>query len=217
MLIPCTSKVVSFGDLYGRYTILGVFKEEGSYQKLARVQCSCGSPPRYIQVGILRNGSSMSCGCLHKERVSKHGLWKDPIFTVWRSMINRCTNDKNKSYKRYGGRGIAVCDRWANPAAFVEDMSNGYEPGLQLDRIDNDKNYSPDNCRWATTKIQTRNYSKNVVIEYEGKKLCLADWSISTGINYMTLWSRVKQGWSIKRTFTTPPKSKKKVLQIANS
>lgn len=124
-------------------------------------------------------------------------------------MIERCTNSKTKSYARYGARGIVVCDRWIDPIAFVEDMSEGYERGLQLDRIDNDGNYSPDNCRWATTKTQTRNYSRNVVLEYDGKKLCLADWSAETGINYMTLWSRLQTGWSASKALTTPAKTKK--------
>ena len=204
MLSECTSKVMAAGDIYGRYTVLGIFKEENSYQKLAHVQCSCGSPPRYVQVGVLRNNGSQSCGCLHKERVSTHGQWGNPLLKVWRSMIDRCTNSKNKSYARYGARGIAFCDRWIDPLAFIEDMSKGYVPGLQLDRINNDGNYSPENCRWATTKTQTRNYSRNVILEYDGKKLCLADWSAKTGINYMTIWSRLKAGWSVKKTLSTP-------------
>ena len=205
-MIETTSSVMKTGDISGRYTVLGIFKEEGKYPKYARCQCSCGSQIRFVPVSALRTGDAKSCGCLHKERVTKHGAWGKPLFGVWRAMISRCTNPKDKRYNRYGGRGIRVCDQWLDVNKFITDMTKGYEKGLQIDRKNNDGNYCPENCQWTTTKQQTRNYSRNVILEHDGKSLCLADWSIDTGINYGTLWTRIQSGWSPKRALTTPVK-----------
>lgn len=192
-LVPCESSVLSAGDRYGRYTVLGVFKKPVGYQKYALVQCDCGSPPRHIQVGVLRNGTSQSCGCLHKERVTKHGLWSHPLFNVWRCMISRCTDPSDKAYKRYGARGITVCPEWLESVrAFVADMGPTYQPGLTLDRRDNNGPYSPENCRWATHAEQNRNYSRNVRLTHNGETRCLKEWAEITGINYGTLADRVR-------------------------
>lgn len=190
-LVPAESSVIKAGDKYGRYTVLGVFKKRHGYQKYGKVQCACGSAARFVQVGTLRNGTAKSCGCLHKELVSKHGLWGTPLFKVWSSMLRRCTNPKDTKYTRYGGRGIFVCEAWKDPNQFVADMGQEYKPGLTLDRIDNDGPYSPENCRWATRKTQTRNYSRNVLVTYRGETMCLRDWADAMNINYGTLWDRL--------------------------
>jgi len=190
-MIPVTSSVMKTGDTYGRYEVLGIFKKDGKYQKYAFVQCNCGSEPRYVQVGVLRNGSSVSCGCFHKEQVTKHGMWKSPIYAVWKNMHKRCYNPKDKRFNRYGGRGISVCDKWHDLKAFVDDMFPTYKHGLTLDRMDNDANYTPDNCRWATRAEQNRNYSRNLVITHDNQTMCLKDWSIHLKINYGTLWDRL--------------------------
>lgn len=191
-LIDSESSVMQPGDKYGRYTVLGIFKKADGYQKYARVQCQCGSDPRYVQIGTLRNGESQSCGCLHKERTSTHGLWGTPLFKVWAAMVDRCNNPKNKRYARYGGRGIKVCEAWSDPQRFVADMGPTYRKGLTLDRKDNDGPYSPDNCRWASRTVQNRNYSRNVLVTYRGETKCLKLWAEVLGINYGTLWDRIK-------------------------
>lgn len=191
-LIPSESSVLKPGDTCGRYTVLGIFKQREGYQKYAKVQCQCGSEPRLVQVGTLRNGESQSCGCHHKERVSTHGLSGTPLFKVWRTMVSRCTNPKDAKYARYGARGIAVCKAWHDVHQFVADMGPTYRRGLTIDRIDNDGPYSPENCRWATSKQQTRNYSRNVLVTYNGETKCLREWAEVLGINYGTLWDRIK-------------------------
>jgi len=207
-MIQTTSKVISTGDVYGRFSVLGIYREADPLVKqlFARVQCSCGSPPRYVRSDDLRNGKSQSCGCLHKERVTKHGAWGNPLYTVWKSMVDRCTNPANKKYPRYGGRGIAVCNRWHDIGNFIADMSQGYKKGLTIDRRDNDGNYEPDNCRWATAKQQTRNYSRNVVLEHDGRSLCAVDWAIEAGLPAKVLYDRISAGWTASRALTTPVK-----------
>jgi len=202
-LIESVSSVLKAGDVYGRYTVLGVFKKADGYQKYAFVQCSCGSDPRHVQIGTLRNGESQSCGCHHKERVSKHGMWSHPLFNKWRGMVGRCTNPQDKRYARYGGRGIAVCERWLDVRHFIADMEPTFQPGLTLDRRNNDGPYSPENCRWATQKEQNRNYSRNHNITYNGETKCLKDWAEALGINHATLGDRINvQGLSPHAAFT---------------
>ena len=192
ILIPSQSSVISAGDRCGRYTVLGIHKLRDGYQKYAQVRCDCGSAPRYVQIGTLRNGEAQSCGCLHKERVTKHGMWDAPLFKVWKGMIDRCTNPKNKRFPNYGARGINVCQSWLNHNNFISDMGKSYKPGLTLDRTDNNGPYSPENCRWATRSQQNRNYSRNITITHEGITMCLMDWSKALGINYGTLIDRIK-------------------------
>jgi len=190
-LVPCSSSVVDNGDRYGRYTVLGIFKASRGYQKYALVQCDCGSQPRHVQIGVLRNGTSASCGCYHKDRVTTHGLWNSPIFGIWRNMVKRCSDPTDSRYSRYGGRGIYVAKEWLVVQTFHADMIDGFKPGLTLDRIDNDGPYCKSNCRWATRAQQNRNYSRNVVFTKDGETRCLKDWSEVSGINYGTLWDRV--------------------------
>lgn len=129
-MIAAESKLMKTGDVFARYTILGIFKEEGVKSLFAKVQCSCGSPPRYVRGDTLRDGTSQSCGCLRKEAVTKHGAWNHPLFGVWSAMVRRCTNPKDKRYHRYGGRGIQVCDRWLDVNNFIADMTEGYKKRL---------------------------------------------------------------------------------------
>lgn len=189
--IETLSSVMKAGDKVGRYTVHGIYKKPNAYPKYAKVSCECGSDTRFVLVAVLRRGEAQSCGCLHKERVTKHGMWNQPLFNVWRAMHDRCYNQKNKRYQRYGARGITVCDRWHSLENFVADMSHSYKAGLTLDRIDNNRPYSPDNCRWATRSEQNRNYSRNVVFTWNGETLCLMEWAEKLGLNYGTLWDRI--------------------------
>jgi hypothetical protein len=203
-MIVATSKVISAGDTYGRYVVDSVWKEDG--RLFARVNCNCGSPTRYVRADNLRDGRSQSCGCLQREAVTTHGAWSHPLFPVWSRMLSRCENTKDKRYPRYGGRGITVCDRWHDVRKFIEDMQDGYQHRLTIDRIDNDGNYEPANCKWSTRKQQNRNYSRNVILEHDGKRLCVADWAIETGINPKVLYDRVARGWTAARALTAPIK-----------
>ena len=134
----------------------------------------------------------------------KHGLRHKRIYTVWRSMRQRCNNPNCKSYKYYGGRGISVCREWDDPKVFAEwAFANGYSDSLTLDRIDVNKGYAPDNCRWVSQKAQQNNKTTNIRYEYLGEAHTLGEWADITGIRVTTLWARIKvRGWSVKDALT---------------
>lgn len=126
-------------------------------------KCYCGNEFK-TRIQSVKQNKTKSCGCLHKEKAlifnTKHGLSSHVLFGTWSGMIQRCTNKIHMYYNDYGGRGITVCDRWLNVANFIEDMLPTFQKGLTLDRKDNDRGYSKDNCRWVENKIQHRNTRK---------------------------------------------------------
>ena len=132
----------------------------------------------------------------------KHGMTGTRPYRVWQNMHRRCREKNNKEYKRYGGRGISVCEEWKSFEVFWEDMKEGYEEHLTLDRIDNNKNYTKDNCRWATLEEQGNNKRNNVLLSYKGETKTAAQWSRDLGINANIIYRRVKRGWSDERTLT---------------
>lgn len=142
----------------------------------------------------------------HRIAALTHGCSKEPWYQAWKTMKRRCENPNDPNYRNYGGKGIAVCEEWKDPLVFGKWASeSGYEVGLTIDRIDNDGNYCPENCRWATHKEQANNRSTCVYYEFDGESHTLAEWAEIAGINRFTLWSRVnKQGWSIERALTEP-------------
>lgn len=132
-----------------------------------------------------------------------HGLHNTRAYVIWQQMIQRCYNPKQRSYKRYGGAGITVCDRWRYSFPnFFSDM--GHPPdGMTLDRIDNSKGYEPSNCRWATPEEQANNRKTNVFIEYENKTMTIAGWARHYGIPYHWVKARYKSGVRPPELFST--------------
>ena len=125
-----------------------------------------------------------------------HGMSHTPEWNTWKTMKARCHNPDNTDYPEYGGRGIFVCEEWRDSfITFYRDMGDRPSPKHSLDRIDNSKGYSPDNCRWTTWNIQNRNRKSNVMITCNGKTQCLKDWAIETNQNYDKLRSRKNRGW----------------------
>jgi hypothetical protein len=125
--------------------------------------------------------------------VKTHGMFGTPIYGVWNAMLQRCNNPNMENYERYGGRGISVCKEWLRFEGFYKDMGDS-PPGMSIDRIDNNGNYSASNCRWVTRTAQQRNKRSNVMVEYKGLNLCLAEWSERIGVKAVTLRSRYKKG-----------------------
>jgi hypothetical protein len=125
-----------------------------------------------------------------------HGLFRgnEHLFNLWQTMKQRCYNPKRKNYERYGGRGITVCDDWLVAENFIRwALSNGYKEGLQLDRIDNSKGYSPDNCRWVTAKQNSQNTRKNITLTIKGITNCVSEWARIYNISPYTIYWWVKE------------------------
>lgn len=131
--------------------------------------------------------------------------YEHPLYSRWCTMKTRCYNEKHPSYRYHGARGIKVCEKWHKFYGFLEDMGEGYKEGLTIERIDNDGDYTPENCRWATMKEQTDNRRNSKLIPFNGKKKTLSDWSKECGIKLSTLNSRyLDQGWSIEDSLSIP-------------
>lgn len=122
---------------------------------------------------------------------------------TWGDMKGRCLNPAHRNYADYGGRGISICERWLTYENFLADMGER-PPGRSLDRLNNDGNYEPSNCRWATPKEQARNTRSNRLITYKGETKCMAQWADDLGLPKHTLEQRVAKGWDIEKALTTP-------------
>lgn len=171
--------------------------------------CDCGQE-KIIRGSHLKSGATKSCGCLHEEKITKHGHNKTKTYCSWAHVIQRCTNPKTENYDDYGGRGITVCRRWLKFNNFLKDMGESPE-GYSIDRIDNNKGYKKSNCRWATRKQQTRNMRNNLYFTYKNKTQLLIELAEEYNINYRTLHNRIfRLGWSIEKALTTPVKKRKK-------
>lgn len=136
----------------------------------------------------------------------KHGLTGSPLHMVWAAMNQRCSNPNHKNYASYGGRGVSVCDRWRKSfESFLADM--GPRPdGMTLERIDNNGNYDPDNCRWATRKEQTANRRPGRVLVASGRSMPIAEWALIEGIPETVIRNRLALGWSHSRAVLTKPR-----------
>ncbi len=142
---------------------------------------------------------------IRRINATKHGGYGTPLYGVWNTMRQRCSNPSVKEYKYYGAKNISVCDEWNDFSNFQKwAIANGYCNGLTLDRIDCLKGYSPCNCRWVTNSEQQRNKTTNVILPYRGEKRCAKEWSEVLGINYKTLMNRLYRGWSVERASLTP-------------
>lgn len=189
------------GQKFGRLTALYRLHNNHTVRTYWLCICECGNL-KESEISNLLKCNITSCGCLRKELNTKHGKSNSRLFTIWNSMKERCYNVNQKSYKHYGQRGIKVCDEWLNDFQAFYDwaMSHGYNRGLTIDRIDVNKNYSPDNCRWATTKQQNRNTTRNRLITINGDTRCLSDWCELLGLKYKRVHNRLnKHHWSIER------------------
>ena len=160
-------------------------------------KCDCGNE-KIVTADYLKRFHYPNCGCETHDQISEartlHGLDSHPLTPIWRAMISRCENENNKDFKHYGGRGIKVCDRWHKIENFIADMEEGYRPGLQIDRIDNDGPYSPDNCRWVTRTENARNKRNNRKIATLVGNKTIAEQSEITGVPSYVISRRLKQG-----------------------
>ncbi len=170
------------------------------------VRCDCGKEIVAELPGLIA-GSPKSCGCARyrsvSEKLTRHGMTNTRTYHIWNSMVSRCTNPNSKSWARYGGRGIRVCDRWRTFDHFHEDMGTAPE-GLSIDRIDNAKGYEPGNCRWANAFEQAVNKRSTRLITALGKTLALSQWGRETGLGSSVIRDRLSCGWAPDDAMSIP-------------
>lgn len=185
-------------------------------KRSALYKCSCGNTTE-ADIHNVKSGNTRSCGCLQKQVVKElfttHGQTvgkKTKAYLTWLGLKSRCDNPKEENYPYYGGRGITYCERWKKFENFLEDMGNPSNENYSIDRIDNEKGYYKENCRWATKEEQANNRRNNVFYEFNGKRQTAGDWAKELGIKRATIVMRFRRGDSIEEILS--PKLKEYVL-----
>lgn len=204
-------KGVNINDLTGR--VFGKLKVREMQPKTTRktywiCECECGNE-KTIRSDRLLGGVTSSCGCVKKQQddinlIKNHRHQKSGtrLYNIWQNMKNRCYKETDKRYHRYGGRGIIVCEEWQGVDEFLKWASEtGYKDNLTIDRIDNDGNYEPSNCKWSTLKEQSNNRRTTHKITYQNKTQSLKEWTEELGLNYGTVHSRLVRGCPLEKVF----------------
>lgn len=199
------------GMRFGRLSVIQKDVRKGNNgQSYYICKCDCGKVVSVV-ANNPRSGHTKSCGCIVGQPFPSSLGEKDPLYKTWVNAKTRCYNPKSVKYARYGGRGISMCDEWKHnfPAFYQWANTHGYKPGLQIDRIDNDGNYSPDNCRFVTNKENTLNKSVNVRLTFRGVTKTQSEWgrelSKSIGVNAATICKRLTVlGWDVDRALSEP-------------
>ena len=206
------------GDRFGRLVVIerapDYVTESGKKYPRYLCKCDCGNM-KVIDKRNLYKGLTLSCGCLHKERTSAanstHRDTDSRLYNVWSAIKRRCYNPTVPEYSRYGARGIDMCQEWKNDyGSFMKwAIENGYDKDAPrgqctIDRIDNDKGYSPENCRWIPISVQMNNVSTNHNIEYDGETHSIADWARKLGMDYKELYKRLsKNDFNLEKILQT--------------
>lgn len=189
-------------------------------RRMVMVKCDCGKE-REIRLDNVKSGNNKTCGC-HIESQPQNHNYKDGrcgtrIYSIYRHMKNR-TSPRYHERKYYFDRGIHICDEWLGQDGFEKfkewSLANGYNDSLTIDRINNDKGYCPENCRWVSMAVQNRNKRSNINISFNGKTQCISDWSKEIGISVSTIQARLYLGWDAVEAITTPLNAKRKQNRI---
>ena len=200
----------------GRWTIIS---KEPTVNKVAYwlCECICGNK-RILRARDIASGKTRSCGCYRKELYKyrsnlpgpTHGRSHTTEHTIWLKMRQRCLNPKHTFYYRYGGRGIKICARWDKFENFYLDMGSRPSREVTLDRVDNNGDYSPENCRWASKLEQGNNTSMNHFIEVNGISRSVTEWSRVLNIPIRRLWARIERGWTGSSIITAAKNTRRK-------
>lgn len=207
-------RINEIGKKYGRLTIINDLEDGvapgGSHYRMVRCLCDCGNTCS-SRLADIKKGHTSSCGCYFKETFIKHGFdcnnsKNKRIYHIYHDIKKRCYNKNCKNYKNYGGRGISMCDKWLHDFTSFATwcLNNGYSDELTIDRINNDGNYEPSNCRWVDAITQGNNRSDNVVIYHNNEKMTLIQWCRKLGLKYSTYKSRRRRGYNIEYSLFTP-------------
>ena len=192
---------------YGRLWIVKYIGARGNHRSFFLCVCDCGNLFE-VAWSAIQSGGTQSCGCLNMEmcaqRPRTHGLRKSSEYAIWQQILNRCRNSNLRNFSSYGGRGIRVCERWLKFENFYADMGPRPTPQHSIDRIDNDGNYEPDNCRWSTRKEQCRNTRRNRLVTFRGETMCIAELCERLSLENDKVRQRLNRGWSIERIVATP-------------
>ena len=207
------------GHQFNKMTVIGTSQKKCANKNFMywTCQCECGNI-KEVREDHIFDGKIISCGChkdkLTRERMKTHEDSSSSLYGRWSHIKGRCCCPTDDAYVNYGSRGITMCDEWTNSYESFRDWSlaNGYQPDLSIDRIDNNKGYSPENCRWASVKIQANNKRNNHMITYNGETHTLAEWAEMLGLTQATLRQRLnKHHWTIERAMSTPQKIRNNV------
>lgn len=205
---------MKLGDRFGRLVVIG--PSVGKYARVHyRCLCDCGVE-KDVPGRSLLGGDARSCGCYKMDvllsRNISHGYSRTRTYQIWCAMKRRCYSHLCKEYENYGGRGISICERWRSYFEnFLSDMGECPSNKHSIDRIDNNGNYEPSNCRWATSKEQGNNTRRNVRIEYNGEMKTIAEVADLVGIPYRTIYYRIfSYGWNPKMAYSTPVDTKRR-------
>lgn len=194
---PRTNNLV--GITRGLLTVIAATNERVGITTVWLCQCACGNTAKLSTIQLMEHRCKGHCGCLKVPRASRPGR----EYWIWSSMHNRCNNPSEPNYPRYGGRGIKVCERWQVFENFLADMGER-PPSTSIERADNNGDYEPANCRWATHREQNRNTSGNHRVTFNGRTMCITEWADETGIRAKVIGARINGGWSVGRALTTP-------------
>ena len=185
------------GQVFGKLTVQKLAGFASGNRVVWECLCKCGETS-LVTGKNLRSGNAMSCGCARWT----HGMSKTPTYRCWIDLLRRCTNPTTQRFASYGGRGIKICKRWEVFENFLADMGPRPSKGYSIDRIDNDGNYEPGNCRWATHKEQCNNTRKTLRITFNGETRTFVEWCEITGLSYEKLRCRLRRGWSVEKALT---------------
>lgn len=188
---------------FGRLVAVELVAQDDSWNDKYLCKCDCGNQTIVLKLS-LKSGDTRSCGCLMREIFTKHKACKDKTYIIWQGMKQRCFDKKSKNYSKYGGRGITMCKEWREDyLIFLKDMGEVPE-GKSIERIDNNGNYEPSNCKWATIKEQARNKRNSLIINYKGQSKHLLDWCEELNLSYNLIRDRLRKGWETDKAFETP-------------
>lgn len=199
------------GQQFERWVVVSTADKDKSGNPRWLCRCDCGVE-KIVAGGDLKRGRSRSCGCLSRqlvaERSTTHGGHKTLAYRSYQSAKDRCTNPNNPKYEHYGKRVILFS--FENFEKFLAHVGPRASKKYSLDRINNEGNYEPGNVRWTTHQSQCRNTRKNVLLTYQNETLCIAEWAEKLNLNQTTIRSRIRYGWTVERTLSTPINAKAK-------
>lgn len=210
------------GQRFGNLTVVSFSHIDKNHKSHWNCQCDCGNSV-VLQKSNFAQGNTVSCGCYRRKNTTRikktHGKSKTRLYNIYRGMRARCFNHNSEKYKLYGGRGITICNEWMGKDGFecfyAWAVKNGYSDNLSIDRIDNNGDYSPQNCRWATAKEQALNTRVNTKYYGYGLRLSGAEWASALGIHKTTFYRRIKRGIDVEHMKTSF--DKKELLEKARN